>query len=102
MVLLELQIFPNDKGVNLSSYVARAMDIIDKSGVTYQMTPMGTILEGEWDEVMAVATACFKDLAKDCDRITTNIKTDYRAGDKSRLKSKITSVENVLGRTLAS
>ncbi|MBS1171062.1 MAG: hypothetical protein H6R01_1980 [Burkholderiaceae bacterium] len=102
MVLLELQIFPNDKGVNLSPYVARAMDIIDKSGVTYQMTPMGTILEGEWDDVMAVVTACFKDLEKDCDRITTNIKIDYRAGDKSRLKSKITSVENVLGRTLTS
>jgi len=70
--------------------------------VTYQMTPMGTILEGEWDDVMAVVTACFKDLEKDCDRITTNIKIDYRAGDKSRLKSKITSVENVLGRTLTS
>ncbi|MEA5098773.1 MAG: MTH1187 family thiamine-binding protein [Burkholderiaceae bacterium] len=100
MVLLELQIYPNDKGVNLSAYVARCMDIIDKSGVTYLMNPMGTILEGSWDEVMAVVTACFKDLERDCDRISTNIKIDYRAGDKSRLKSKITSVENVLGRTL--
>lgn len=101
MVLLELQIYPNDKGVNLSPYVARCMDIIDKSGVTYQLNPMGTILEGEWDQVMAVVTACFKDLEKDCDRISTNIKIDYRAGDKSRLKSKIASVEKVLGRTLA-
>ncbi len=101
MVLLELQIYPNDKGVNLSPYVARCMDIIDKSGVTYQLNPMGTILEGDWDQVMAVVTACFKDLEKDCDRISTNIKIDYRAGDKSRLKSKIASVEKVLGRTLA-
>ena len=30
MVLLELAIFPNDKGTSLSPYVARCMDIIDK------------------------------------------------------------------------
>jgi uncharacterized protein YqgV (UPF0045/DUF77 family) len=27
---------------------------------------MGTILEGEWDDVMAVVTACFKTLQADC------------------------------------
>ena len=101
MVLLELQIFPMDKGENLSVHVARCMDIIDKSGVTYQMNPMGTILEGDWDQVMAVVTACFKALETDCSRISTAIKVDYRAGNVSRLKSKIKSVENVLGRTLA-
>lgn len=102
MVLLELQIYPMDKGEKLSPYVARCMDIIDKSGVTYQMTPMGTILEGDWDQVIGVATACFKDLEKDCNRIATAIKVDYRAGNASRLKSKIQSVETVLGRSLTS
>ena len=54
MVLLEFSMSPLDKGESLSQYVARSLDIIDRSGVPYQLTPMGTILEGEWDDVMAV------------------------------------------------
>lgn len=101
MVLLDLQIYPNDKGVNLSEYVARCLAVIDKSGVTYKMHPMGTILEGEWDAVNAVVNDCFKALQQDCDRISVNIRVDYRAGDNSRLKSKIESVEKVVGKKLS-
>jgi uncharacterized protein (TIGR00106 family) len=60
MVLLEFSMSPFAKGESLSPYVARSLDIIDKSGLPYQLTPMGTIIEGEWAEVMAVVTACFE------------------------------------------
>ena len=101
MVLLEFSMFPTSLGESKSAYVARILDIIDKSGVTYQLTPMGTILEGEWPEVMGVVTACFDALKADCPRIATQIKIDYRAGDESRMKTKIASVENQLGRKLS-
>ena len=101
MVLLEFSMFPTSQGESKSAYVARILDIIDQSGVTYQLTPMGTILEGEWSEVMGVVTACFDALKADCPRIATQIKIDYRAGDKSRMKTKIASVENQLGRKLS-
>lgn len=101
MVLLEFSMFPTTVGESKSAYVARILDIIDQSGVTYQLTPMGTILEGEWSEVMGVVTACFDALKADCPRIATQIKIDYRAGDESRMKTKITSVENQLGRKLS-
>jgi len=39
MVLLEFSMSPLDKGVSLSPYVARSLDIIDKSGLPYQLTP---------------------------------------------------------------
>jgi uncharacterized protein (TIGR00106 family) len=100
MVLLDLQIFPNDKGESLTPYVARCVDVIDKSGLNYRFAPMGTTIEGHWDEVMAVVTGCYKALEKDCNRITINIRIDYRAGNDSRLKSKLTSVEGAVGRTL--
>ena len=57
---------PLTQGESVSTYVARSLDIIDKSGLPYQLTPMGTILEGEWDEVMAVATACFEAMRAGC------------------------------------
>lgn len=100
MVLLELAIFPNDKGTSLSPYVARCMDIIDKSGLTYQFSAMSTTIEGDWDDVMKVVGDCFKALTKDCDRISVMTRVDYRAGSESRLKSKVQSVEEKLGRDL--
>ena len=101
MVLLEFSMSPLDKGESLSQYVARSLDLIDKSGLPYQLTPMGTIVEGEWDEVMALVTSCYKTMSKDCDRISTSIKIDYRAGRSGRLKSKIRAVEDRLGRPLS-
>jgi uncharacterized protein (TIGR00106 family) len=101
MVLLEFAMAPGGKGESVSEYVARILDIIDRSGVPYQLTPMGTILEGDWDAVMGVVSACFKALQSDCSRIGLNLKVDYRAGPAGRLKSKTAKVEERLGRKLA-
>ena len=101
MVLLEFSIAPAGKGISVSAFVARSLDIIDKSGLPYQLTPMGTILEGGWDEVMAVVTACYQAMSADCERVGVNIKIDARAGGGGRLKSKIDSVQQKLGRKLS-
>ncbi|MCK6433059.1 MAG: MTH1187 family thiamine-binding protein [Planctomycetaceae bacterium] len=101
MVLLEFAMAPGGKGESVSEYVARILDVIDRSGVRYQLTPMGTILEGDWSEVMGVVTACFQALQTDCARIGMNLKIDYRAGPESRLTSKIEAIEQRLGRKLA-
>ena len=101
MVLLEFAMSPLSKGESVSAFVARSLDIIDKSGLPYQLTPMGTIIEGEWEDVMAVVNACHIIMSSDCDRISTTIKVDYRAGASGRLKSKIESVQQKLGRKLS-
>jgi uncharacterized protein (TIGR00106 family) len=101
MVLLEFSMSPFGKGESVSEYVARSLDIIDRSGLAYQLTPMGTILEGEWGEVMRVVTACFEAMNQDCNRISTSIRIDYRAGKAGRLKSKVEAIESRLGRKLS-
>lgn len=100
MVLLEFAIAPVGQGESVSAHVARVIDLIDKSGVDYQLTPMGTILEGEWDEVMGVVSSCFRLLESDFKRIALHLKVDYRHGPKGRLRSKTQSVQQKLGRTL--
>jgi len=45
MVLLEFSMSPIGKGESLSPYVARVLNVVDKSGVSYKLTSMGTILE---------------------------------------------------------
>jgi uncharacterized protein (TIGR00106 family) len=100
MVLLEFAMNPPDRGQGVSAYVARILDVIDRSGVTYRLTPMGTILEGSYDAVMKVVADCFHALEPDCPRIGMNLKMDFRAGSESRLASKVDAVEKRLGRKL--
>lgn len=100
MVLLEFAMTPAGQGESVSRWVARILDIVDRSGVSYQLTPMGTILEGDWDEVMDVVGECFRALQADCHRISMNLKMDWRAGTESRLRSKIDAVEGHVGRKL--
>jgi uncharacterized protein (TIGR00106 family) len=98
MVLLEFSMSPLGKGESVGKYVARSLDIIDKSGVNYRLNPMGTVLEGEWDDVMRVVTRCFQRMKRDCRRISCSIKVDYRKGHSGRLSSKVASVERRLKR----
>ena len=100
MVLLEFSMSPIDKGESVSGYVSRSHGIISDSGVHYSLNPMGTVLEGEWDEVMGVVKQCYEKMRSDCKRITCSIKIDYRAGKKDRLESKMASVEKKLGKKL--
>lgn len=100
MTLLEFSMTPVGKGESVSKYVARSLDIIDKSGLKYRLNPMGTVIEGEWDEVFNVVKRCYERMKKDCHRISVTIKVDYRKGKEGRLQKKINSVEKKLHRKL--
>jgi uncharacterized protein (TIGR00106 family) len=100
MVLLEFSMSPLEKGPSVGQYVARSLEIIDESGLDYRLHAMGTIVEGEIDEVLGVLKKCFDAMASDCERITCSAKLDYRRGHSGRLASKVTSVEAKLGRRL--
>ncbi len=91
-VIVEFSIFPLDKGESLSPYVARALKMIQDSGLPYELNPMGTCVEGDWHDVMALVNRCFQALEKDCNRISLSLKADYRKGPSGRMKSKVKSV----------
>ena len=95
-VIVEFSIFPMDKGESLSPYVARAFELIQDSGLPYELNPMGTCVEGEWHEVMALVDQCFRALEKDCNRINLSLKADYHKGPAGRMKAKVASVKGKL------
>ncbi|MBF0309949.1 MAG: MTH1187 family thiamine-binding protein [Magnetococcales bacterium] len=101
-VLLEFSMTPLDKGESVSPYVARSLDIIDRSGLPYRLGPMGTCIEGEWDEVLEVVKACYQRMTEDCNRVSVSIKADCRRGGTNRLEGKIASIEEKLGRKINS
>ncbi len=100
MVLLEFSMSPLSKGESVSKYVARSLEIVDSSGLDYRLHAMGTVLEGEWDQVFDVVKSCYESMSTDCDRITCTIKVDARKGASGRLSSKIKSIEDTLGQGL--
>jgi uncharacterized protein (TIGR00106 family) len=100
MTLMEFSMIPLDKGSSFSPYVARILTIVDESGLEYRLNPMGTVVEGEWDDLLALLTGCFRALEKDSDRISLQVKFDHRKGVSGALEGKIKSVEAQVGRAL--
>lgn len=100
MLLAEFSLSPLDKGESLSRWVAPVVDVVDRSGLPYRLGPMGTCVEGEWSEVMALLAACFERMAAECDRITVTFKGDWRRGAGGRIETKVEKVEHLLGRPL--
>jgi uncharacterized protein (TIGR00106 family) len=100
MVILEFSLFPLDKGESVSPYVARSLDIVDRSGLPYRCNAMGTLVEGEFDQVMGVVKQCFEAMAADCHRVECSIKLDYQKDRRGGLDSKVASVEQKLGRPI--
>lgn len=84
----------------LSKDVAQVIDMIDRSGVEYQLTSMGTILEGEPDEIWSLIRRCHEKMRTLSRRVSTHITIDDRQDEKGAMQSKVADIEQHLGRTL--
>ncbi len=103
-VLLEFAMFPTSdncrEGSSVSKQVAKIIDAIDKSGVKYQLTPMGTVVETDTMQEALDVIALAYEQVKDCDRVYSSLKFDIRHNSQDRLKNKIKSVEDKLQRAV--
>jgi uncharacterized protein (TIGR00106 family) len=98
-VLLEFAMFPTDQGESVSAYVSPVIEMIRESGIPYQLTPMGTILETDTVEqalaVVQQATAVLD--AAGCNRIYSSLKLDIRKSKSNRLQGKVASIQERIG-----
>jgi uncharacterized protein (TIGR00106 family) len=99
-VIAEFSVVPVGKGEELAELVAGVVDIIDKSGLPYQLTAMGTLVEGEWDDVLALIKECHFKMRRQGARVLTRISIDDRENAVNRLTGKVRDVEKALGREL--
>ena len=97
-MLVEFSLVPMGKGASISSEVAKIVDIIDRSGLPYRTHAMGTLIEGSWEECMAVIKKCHDTLRRSAPRVYTRIAIDDKKGKKGLLTKKLESVEKKLGR----
>jgi uncharacterized protein (TIGR00106 family) len=93
-LIVEISFVPIGVGTSLSQYIAKVINHIDESGLKYQLTPMGTIIEADWEEISSFIDYSHNLLFQmGVERIITNIKIDYRLDKKSSMKDKIDSVK---------
>lgn len=96
-MLAEFSIVPLDKGdSHLSVWVAHIIRIVRDSGLDYQLTSMGTIVEGETNDVFDLIKRCHCEMVSLSDRVSTSIKVDDRKNVFGRLRGKVQSVEEKL------
>ena len=91
-MIAEFSIVPLTGEESLSPYVAMILKEVKQSGLDYVLTPMGTIVEGETDEVFDLIKKCHKLMKKHANRVLTRISIDDRGDDLKRMDRKVKSV----------
>ncbi len=97
-VLMQFAMFPTDKGVSASPYVSRVIAMIRESGLPYQLSAMGTIVETETlDEAQSIVKKAYDLLSNDCTRVYCTVTFDIRDGKTGRMTKKIAAIEEKIG-----
>ena len=99
-MLVEFAIIPLGVGESLAAPLAQVLDIVDKSSLPYKLTPSGTCIEGDWDEVMQVIKTCHEQLRKQSQHIVTTLRIQDEVGETDQINRNITAIEEQLGRKL--
>jgi len=96
-MIAEFSVVPIGAGESLSTYVAECLKIVKMSGLKYQLTPMGTILEGDFHKVMDTIGQCHLRVRSMSGRVTTMIRLDDREKHADEMVRKVKSVEEKMG-----
>lgn len=99
-MLVEFSIVPVGKGASLGKDIANVLKIVDNSGLPYKLNPMGTVVEGKWDDIMTLIKKCHRRVLRSGERVVTSIKIDERKKHRSMIEEKVASVEKRLKKSL--
>jgi uncharacterized protein (TIGR00106 family) len=99
MAILAISVVPiGTKDTSLSSYVADCIRILKKGRVHYELTSMGTNIEGDLKDLMKMALKMHETpFKKGARRVLTTLKIDDRRDKKGTLEGKKKAVVKKLG-----
>lgn len=96
---MNFAMFPTERTGSASPYVSRVVEKVRELGFENQLTAMGTIVETETlSEALGLIDEAYKTLEDDCNRVYITISIDVKKGSTGRLKSKVQSVHNIIGK----
>ena len=95
---MNFAIFPIDKGDHIGDYVAKVVQHIKDSGLEYQFSPMGTIIEAETvPELLKIIEEAYEILDPISDRIYCVMNMDSNKKKSNLIKGKRASIEKRIG-----
>jgi uncharacterized protein (TIGR00106 family) len=92
-MLIAFSVTPLGGGDSVGDLVAEAIRVVRESGLPNQTDAMFTLIEGEWDEVMAVVKRAVDVVAAEVPRVSVVIKADIRPGVTDALTAKVAHIE---------
>ncbi|MBI5524173.1 MAG: MTH1187 family thiamine-binding protein [Desulfarculus sp.] len=94
MAVAQFSVVPLGTGdTSLSSYVAGVQRLLAGCGLKSQLTPMGTVLEGPLEEIMAVILKAHElPFGQGAARVMTLINIDDRRDKPGSMEGKVQSV----------
>ena len=101
MAMIEVSIVPvGTATTSVSRYVAGALRVLkDEPGIKYELTAMGTIIEGDLDRCLALAARMHRSAFEaGAVRVSTTIKIDERRDKPLTIAGKIEAVRKKLGK----
>ncbi len=101
MAILEISVMPLGTGTpSVSRFVAGAMKVLQaEKGVKYEMTSMGTNIEGDLDQLFDLAQRMHSSaFAAGAQRVVTVMKIDDRRDQVATIQSKVAAVNRELGK----
>lgn len=87
---------PNNKA-EMADAVAEAVRVVRDSGLPNDTNAIFTLVEGEWDELMAVVKEATDAVLAVSPRASLVLKADIRPGVTGQLSGKVASINNRLG-----
>jgi uncharacterized protein (TIGR00106 family) len=95
-VIIAFSVTPLGVGEGVGEIVAEAVRVVRQSGLPNHTDAMFTVIEGEWDEVMAVVKDAVDAVAARAPRVSMVLKADMRAGVSNAITSKVEDLERYL------
>jgi uncharacterized protein (TIGR00106 family) len=95
-MIIAFSITPLGIGESVGRAVAEAVRVVRASGLPNRTDAMFTLVEGEWDEVMAVVKQATDAVLAVAPRASLVLKADIRPGVTDALTSKVDAIESYL------
>lgn len=101
MAVVDVTIVPvGTASASLSDYVAGCLEVLQGAeGISWQLTPMSTVIEGDLDRVLTVIRQMHEQpLIKGAGRVVTTIRIDDRRDKAMTAAGKVAAVQARLGK----
>ncbi|MDP2888960.1 MAG: MTH1187 family thiamine-binding protein [Bacteroidota bacterium] len=94
LINVAIQVLPRSAKIGTYELVDRAIEVIQKSGLKYQVCPFETVIEGHYDEIMTLLKEVHEVVyAFGAEEMITNVKIQTRYNQDVLIEDKMEKYE---------